>query len=200
MPNRFDRMISFNKIADTLGLIDFSIITPPNPNDFKEKESNMTLTCQSCKQAHLDCYEDAIKNSYKRILIFEDDICFNQEDPTVLENIDSYLEECTKFLSTDDWDIFYYDNWFRGLKENQCLIKVRRLSTIKNIQPISGKVFQHSYALTLDSCKILLKYNNENDCTNDICARNIIGLRKFFFSKGIFDQLFDHPTDNDWLK
>lgn len=54
-----------------------------------------------CRDSHVQCVSDAIQNNYGKILIFEDDVLFVQENMP-------HFDELCSFLNNDKkWDLFY---------------------------------------------------------------------------------------------
>ena len=54
-----------------------------------------------CRDSHIEIIKDAKKNGYKKILIFEDDFIFINEDKKLIDDILSQL-------SVVDWELFYF--------------------------------------------------------------------------------------------
>ena len=61
----------------------------------------MTLGEIACSLGHKAIYEDALKNSYNKILVLEDDV-------TVNENAINHFEKIIKELP-NNWDVVYFD-------------------------------------------------------------------------------------------
>lgn len=56
---------------------------------------------KGCLESHFYCIRDAIDNGYENILIFEDDVCFVNDD-------NEYLAEAVTYIAHDPrWDLFY---------------------------------------------------------------------------------------------
>ena len=59
-----------------------------------------------CWKAHKEIAHNALSQGYKRIMIFEDDIVFNE---AFLKDYKKYLEPAAALLSTkEDWEVFYF--------------------------------------------------------------------------------------------
>lgn len=177
-----------------LGITKFKHIEPIDSTNFK-KIGTITKNAQSCRESHIRCYQDAIINNYNKILIFEDDFCFNPN----IENHISILIKCFDFLNNTNWDLFYFDNIVGSTKD--CINNERkdftRYESTQYFQKVDGKLFTHSYALSNRACVKIINMINTTPIIIDI-DRDLLRigeLEKYICSEGIFDQLIDVKSD-----
>ena len=105
---RKDKLNACLEIFNKLGFGSYKIIEP----NFDSFNSSLFLTKerQSVKSSHVRCVKDAIQNNYMNILIFEDDITFNQSDESIESDILHHLSVCNSFIEKADFGILYLDN------------------------------------------------------------------------------------------
>ena len=194
---RKDKLESCLAIFNKLGFYLYKIIEP----NFDSFNSSLFLTKerQSVKSSHVRCVKDAIQNNYTNILIFEDDITFNQSDESIERDILHHLAVCNSFIEKTDFGILYLDN-IKLIKkdENNLVIELIRYSNGDGIVKIPGKAYAHSYVLNKSAFSMFvdsqLKYaagGNDGIIANLNCP-------KYMYSGGIFDQKLGIKADNKW--
>ena len=201
LKERTDRLESITNLLSVLDIINYKIITPIPADNIKEYlkfNTKLTPSSMSCKLAHMSCIEDAINNNYNKIFIFEDDAVFNQEDSSILENIEFHLNECISFLNNNAWDVFYFDNIKYIHKDsNNVVIKIDRFKDLLKIKQTYHKTFAHSYAINKSIFIQLLLEHRRYDRRNDNTLK-LLAAKKYFYVPGIFDQKLLYSTDNVW--
>lgn len=196
LPNRQDKYIKSIELFNILNISNYKII---KPIEYLDDIKILSKSSESCKLSHIRCLQDAIDNNFDRICIFEDDICFNQENSSVINNLDSHLEICFNFLSNNNWDIFYFDNMLSVKKNNNKLTAIGRYGAGQLVIPILGKKFAHSYGVSKSSFIKIINEHKSNNLRNDVNLFNI-RLNKFMYLDGIFDQSLNMHSDNDWTE
>lgn len=197
LDSRADRLESTLALFDRLKITKYKRIVPVDASTLQPIEL-LTAENISCKLSHESCVEDAIANNYNRIMIFEDDICLNQLNPTIETNLGYHLNECFEYLKNNEWDIFYFDNILKTTKDsNKVLIKIERYDDTFGpfVRKILGKWYAHSYALNKTSFEKLLAKQKGNNYRNDNNLRNV-KLNKYCYIKGIFDQKLGETSNN----
>ena len=91
LDDRVDRWDESKKEFDKLGINNFKKVSA-----IKNDVGHL-----GCMDSHIKVIEDAKKNGYKKILIFEDDFTFINDDKKLINNI---LNQLSNF----DWDLFYF--------------------------------------------------------------------------------------------
>jgi len=195
LPNRVDRYDNVMKMFSILNITKYKQIIPII---YQFSQYNLPVSCESCKSAHISCIEDAIKNNYDKICIFEDDICFNQKNTEIENNLDYHLNTCFDFLKNNKWDIFYFDNIIGANKQNNEMKDLYRDDKVKGVKKIIGKMFAHSYALSKSMFTDYVKLAKNNCLRNDYCLYKIKSDKKYMYSDGIFDQLLNNTSDHQW--
>lgn len=202
MPNRKDKYNNVMQMFSKLNITNYKHIVPISL-DKCNRNVRLGLTAQSCMLAHKECYQNAIDNKYEKICIFEDDFCFNEDDETILENIDNHLSIIFHFLEKFDWNLFYFDNIISVTRKNNVMLQMNRYTNDNLfIRKINGKRFTHSYAISLNGCKSMI--NSINDCQfniDDHVDKLLEELKinnKYLYTKGLFDQITNLTCDNKW--
>lgn len=209
----FDKIYLINfesrqdKYQNCLGLFkdleieDFKVIRPTNPSEIicSKKEENPSKI--SCTLSHMKCYLDALENSYNKILIFEDDICLDENS---FNNYQEKISECIHFLKNNYWNLFYFENK-KWISKNQGL-KIHKQPTIEytgenKFEKIEGKLLTHSYAIDkvgyIELLNKLLynKFVKDEIDIIDIALRDIKNLHKFYYTPGLFKQKENTVSD-----
>lgn len=196
--HRVDRYNNVMEMFSKLNITNYKQIIPIDASKFIQI-GDFIPTAQSCKDAHLRCYKDAVENNYSKVCIFEDDFCFNESID--INDIESYLIECFTFLKNFDWDMFYFDNVV-DIEKYDYLVKVIHRYKVDNlispIVKIKGKTFAHSYALSNYGCRRMIYEHTTNNLWNDrsLCNSNI--TKKYLYIRGLFDQLTNNKSDHAW--
>jgi GR25 family glycosyltransferase involved in LPS biosynthesis len=79
--------------------------------NFNKQDTKYVLGQLGCRSSHLNIVNDAKTNSYKKILIFEDDIKFLKDPNEVLFNNRETLNK--------DWDFLYFGGLVEPMFRNQ---------------------------------------------------------------------------------
>lgn len=211
LPHRTDRYENVMKMFNELNITNYTHIIPPkgakpyliNGIDIGSSPAH-NANSVSCKLSHIQIMLDAIENGYEHIMIFEDDFCFNQDNPEIKENIDYHLKACFDFMNNNnDWDMFYFDdNVYMHKTETQKPLSIMHMDTIveyPHVAKINGKVSTHSYALSKNGIKNMLNLQLSNGLVLD--HNYLFNGRKYnlyVYTPGIFDQLLDNVTDIYW--
>jgi len=198
IPKRVDRYNNVMNMFEILNITKYKKIDAVEVIETSGQTNKISVSSQSCTLSHMSCIQDAIDNNYNQICIFEDDFCFNQDDPKIQENLTEHLNYCFNFLKNNDWDIFYFDNIISFTKINQMIVKINRFNNIPFIGQIKRKRHTHSYALSKPMFQRLLDLQKSNNERNDINLGNIVSDKKYVYFKGIFDQLLNEKSDNIW--
>jgi len=148
----------------------------------------------SCKLSHISCIDDAIENNYDKICIFEDDICFNQDNIEIEKNLDYHLNTCFNFLKNNNWNLFYFDNMIQFIKEDRIIKGIFRDKVHKGIEKIPGKLFTHSYAIFNSSYSDIKNFALSNLNIDSILYLIKID-NKYMYCDGIFDQSLNMISD-----
>jgi len=195
LPNRIDRYYNVMNMFNILNITRYKKIIPII---YEKSYCNLPISGKSCKSSHISCVEDAIENKYDKICIFEDDICFNQDNLDIELNLDYHLNTCFDFLKSNDWSIFYFDNIIGANKQNNMMIDLYRDNKGNGIKKIIGKMFAHSYALSKSIFFDYIKLSENNSFSTDVCLYKLKSNKKYMYSNGIFDQLLNNISDNQW--
>lgn len=204
--NKFKRIQSVK--AEDVNAMDIGLI---------DHKRSISKNNKACKLSHFKCIQDALDNGYEKICIFEDDFCFNQDDPTIKENLEDHLKTCFHFLENYEWMFFYFDNTTSVDMVDRVAQGLRRLPPNKGSEipdtpvrviegelvrpdtggkyrPANGKALAHSYALKgRYIMERILKY--ERDLSMDK-LHNAIREDRHFYPPGLFDQLIGCKSDN----
>ncbi|HLP06069.1 MAG TPA: glycosyltransferase family 25 protein [Paludibacter sp.] len=197
MEERTDRYASMELLFNKIGVTDFELIRPLAPDSFTG-QSKLQPTMLSCKEAHLRIYRDAIEKGYRKIMIFEDDCVLNQDDASIERDIEYHLSRCRDFVDNNDFDLFYYDNIFVAKKRDMQMYEFARLITDKEVQRFKGKPFSHSYVITASAAQRMLDFSASRDENIDNDLQNLASDKKYFYTRGIFDQKLNERSDNTW--
>ena len=98
---------------------------------------------RGCSLSHFSIIQDAKKNNYPYILIFEDDIEINPI-------LNSYEDQIKKFINNNEWELFYFGG--NHLHQPQ--------KTLNNIGQVSRTYTTHSYMIHSRIYDLLLSYYN----------------------------------------
>lgn len=182
------------RLLEELGITNFERIQAIT------KEHAGGHSSDACTMSHMKCFQNMIRNSYEKVLIFEDDFCLQEG-----VDYDTSMSECLEFLSENVWDVFFFDN-NRTMKKLHKLedMPARRIYRYKGedkFQKIKGKTQAHSYAINKSIVMDVLnkmqedKFARHNDqiMCDDFHDRNI-----YMYSSGLFDQLLGVKTYNRW--
>lgn len=205
---RFKRIEAVS--ADQVNISDIGLI---------DHRRSISKNNKACKLSYEKCLRDALDNGYEKICVLEDDFCFNQDDPSIKENIDLHLKNCFDFMETHDWQMFYFDN-IAGMKmSNGCPESMKRIPDNRGTQipdtqvrilegklvnpdnggkykPSNGKLLSHSVAFKgRYIMERILDY--EREISIDMVF-NAIQEDRHFYGPGLFDQLIGSPSDNVW--
>lgn len=82
----------------------YPLCEPVSDNDLEHKEriQKVTLHQRSCGMSHLAAIELAKKNNFSNILVFEDDVMFNDK-----VNVFQILTQAIAELKNIEWDLFF---------------------------------------------------------------------------------------------
>ena len=200
LPHRKDRLRNIKKLFEVLSVTRYKQIIPCEAEKLEIIEG-LSRSSQSCKLAHMACLEDAIENGYERIMIFEDDACLNLFDKDITVNTDYHLSKCFDFMAQNDWGIFFFDNTKRINKRGDVTYWIDKLDEKSTdgggVVRIGNKQYAHSYAVNGQAIQNLLTLHKSNNRRNDHNLGGFSGF-KFMYDKGIFDQLLNEKTDNNW--
>lgn len=225
LAHRVDRNENSLRMLDALNIKNFTRIEAINANEIDvadigliDHRRSISKNNKACKMSHFKCLHDALDNGYEKICIFEDDFCFNQEDPDIVENLDTHLKNCFDFMNTHEWQFFYFDNNTSMEMDHGVPVRMKRVgaghgklipNTLvkllegKNNIPYTGGKYRvnskkqgHSYALKGSKImKIMLEFEPELSLDK---MHNAIQQDRHFYVPGIFDQLIGNKSDNSW--
>lgn len=95
--------------------IDYSIFEAVDGNKLKNVKllSYGSVGAVGCRLSHMKILEDAIKNNYNRILVFEDDVIFRK-------NFNKHLEKQYSTIKNNNinWKLLYLGCSYHGLPKN----------------------------------------------------------------------------------
>lgn len=195
--SRPDKLQSAIETLNASGIYSFKRISP----NFDSFDDSLLLSKerQSVKDSHIRCVKDAIENGYNNIIIFEDDIVFNQDDNDISCNIEYHIDKCIRFISENTYSIFYLDNIFGlGRDDNNVINSVLRREYNGDIVKIDGKAYTHSYILNKNIFKHFVDEQLRlNNCGNDGVS-SMLKCIKYMYSKGIYDQKIGYKSDNNF--
>ena len=149
-----DRLITVINKCNELNIV-FERFSGIDPKKLLEKENNKYLSkfnqyfmpygIIGCAYSHIYIWLDAIKNNYKNILILEDDIIFKKDNFYI--NFENAYNELP-----NDYDMFYigYSHGDNNPTDNFKYI----------YQPKQSFYETHSYIISLEGCKKLIKLIN----------------------------------------
>lgn len=201
IPTRVDKYQHSMRMFEKLNITKWQHVIPMDAESIIG-DFELAKTAMSCKLSHLECYKDAVDKGYKHILIFEDDFCFNIDDKSIEENLEYHLKVCFTFLQTVDWNLFYFDNMVQAKRVDNIMLSYYRLKSINEFQFVQGKRYTHSYALSNEACKEMIKIINKNQNGKHDHVDKLLeesGIKKtVVYTKGLFDQLINLKSDNDW--
>ena len=185
LPIRTDRYDNIMNMFRILNITKYKKIVPITDDISSTK---------SCKSSHISCIDDAIENDYDKIFIFEDDVCFNQDNIEIEKKLDYHLDICFNFLMSNNWNLFYFDNMIQFRKENNIIKGIFRDKVHKGIEKIPGKLFTHSYAIHKESFKCIKDFAS-SDLNIDSILYIIKLDNKYMYCEGIFDQSLNITSD-----
>jgi GR25 family glycosyltransferase involved in LPS biosynthesis len=81
------------------GMVINTIPAPFSYRNFNHKNKQYVLGALGCRASHLNIIQDAQKNNYKKILIFEDDVDFNSDPNKLIEG---------NLLNLKEFDLVYF--------------------------------------------------------------------------------------------
>lgn len=196
LESRHDRLSKATSVLTDSGIHEFKII---NPNlDIIFENSALSKERQSVKDSHMRCIIDAIENKYENIIIFEDDIVFNQSDGDIEDNIQEHLRRCMEFIKKNEYDIFYLDNISVIQKDSNGIVtSLNRDHYTNDIDKITGKPYAHSYVLNKRVFSRLLsaQLDNPSICNDGVLIK--IDAIKYIYNKGIYDQQIGVLSNNN---
>ena len=149
LDRRPDRWEKCSKLFDKYG-----IVVDRFPAIDKEKiannGSNITNGQLACLSSHWNILNIADKNKYEKILIFEDDVCFD-------ENINDHFEKNVKDIP-EDWKFLYFGgNHLNGL-----------VSIKNNIYRMVSSLTTHAYAVKCDILPSILNIMAQANAPIDV--------------------------------
>lgn len=117
-------------------------VSDDNPQH-RDRIKKVTLGQRSCLLSHLKIYEIAKNNNLDNVLIFEDDMIFN-DDVDVIDVLNKSLDE----LKNVEWDMFFFGCLPLSpmIKKGEYLYQLINLST------------SHSYAINKSCYDLLLDF------------------------------------------
>jgi len=121
--------------------------------NFNKKDPKYVVGSISCRTSHIQCIKTAKARNYKKVLIFEDDVVFN-DDPNKL------LSQNYELLN--DWDMLYFSGLVEQFFRNQIVggyayaVRNTVFDDIINMAEASGMEIDNFYAKILQH----MSYNN----------------------------------------
>lgn len=142
LQKRTDRWQACEAVFNELGITDK--VVRFEASDFSNDTSIIEIhrgRC-GCAQSHINIIKDAVLNSYKNILIFEDDVKIHAS----VESIQQTMKDCFNELPSD-WEIFYPSanpptHWESIKDYSQNLCSVIAAFTTHSIA-INSNIFEH---------------------------------------------------------
>jgi GR25 family glycosyltransferase involved in LPS biosynthesis len=183
LPHRTDRLANSLEMLNMLEISNYQIF-----NGISGRNG-----IDGCRKSHFAIYNDALKNNYKRILIFEDDFCFNTENHSIRSEAESHLSKCFSFLENNEWDLFYFDNLRAAIRNADGMTRFARFDSMGSVAKTNGKPFTHSYAInmlgTFPQCI------TNTPIPIDGWLMQLKNIKKYYYQPGIFDQLLNNKSD-----
>jgi GR25 family glycosyltransferase involved in LPS biosynthesis len=183
-----DRLITATNHCNELS-IDFERFPGIDPKQLLQKEKNKYLNnfnqyfmpygVVGCAYSHIYIWLDAIKNNYKNILILEDDVIYKKEN--FYENFENAYNELP-----NDYDLFFIGyNAGNNIQSND----------FKYIYQPKKLFYQtHSYIVSLEGCKKLVKIIQNNKINNPI--DNIISQNKHLLNIYLIKNVLTYQDRN----
>jgi GR25 family glycosyltransferase involved in LPS biosynthesis len=171
MDKDIDRLDKMTKECDKFN-IKFERFSGVNPKILPEEEKNKYITkfCQKyctngiigCGISHLKIYEDVINNNYNNVLILEDDVYFEDDFHSILNNA---LEELPNdydilyigYFGLSSKDTYYDHNYFFKIFSN----KKTEKNIFKNLFCPEFPLGTHAMIISNKGCKKILQYMNK---------------------------------------
>jgi glycosyl transferase family 25 len=140
---------------DRLTAKGYPLCEPVSDDDLyhKEKIINVTLGQRSCLFSHLSIIEYAKVNNLNNILIFEDDVIFNDEVDVI-----EVLSKAVNELKNIEWDMFKLGCIFTGLASNAG----------ENLYKLSTFSAAHAYAVNKSCYDIILNFPFKEEMNIDV--------------------------------
>ncbi len=172
LKSRPDRLISFKKNFKALGTSNITFIEAIDGKTLDIGDWKFSPGSLGCKLSHLSIYNDALKNNYSKILVFEDDAIVNKY----------FRKALYKILATvnDDWDLIYFGgtHFVRPEKINNSTMRLKSTTTT------------HSMAINCRCMPQLLSELTNSNQFIDISLANLqIKLKVYGPSKSMAYQI-----------
>lgn len=121
-----------------------------------------------CRDSHIEVIKDAKKNNYDKILIFEDDFTFINQD-------DGLISSILKQLSKQEWDLFYF-----GATVHLYDGKLKPVDT--NLVLTNFAYTTHSYAVNSKSFDFIIDNAKNNEIIDVFYNDHIVSNSKSYIS------------------
>lgn len=194
MPSRKNYM---RNILDNFGYnyILFDAITPGKltSSDYtilvSDKQFINKKTRLPCQLSFTMCYKHAVKNKYKTIIVFEDDIIINTNNAKILKGIDQF--------NNSDYNVFYM-----GYCELNCKQNFKKNNELVNVPDYSKLYCAHSICYKVKYLPSIIE--NLYPMNNEFDIKLLEIYKKLNYKvcipdKVYFDQNKDLGTNNETL-
>lgn len=164
----------------------FSAIKPSEKDFETRKNIFKKLGAYGCYRSHIEIFNDAIKNKFNSILVFEDDFYFDKYDQNLFEFIKNV---------PNDWDLMYFGlNFING----EIKIINEFVKKIKN-----GKLnTTHAYAINRKFMDVVI---NSKEMIIDRLYTKLVNGNNFYTPNDLY--VFQRPgysvirdTEADYIK
>jgi len=146
-----------------------------------------TLGAVGCRLSHMKILEDAVKNNYTSILVFEDDVIFRKD-------FNKHLEEQYSTIKNNNvnWKLLYLGCSYHGLPKN---IK----NSIDYVETIGNAYGAFAVGIHKDIYNVILNHiKNTNKVYDDILAQNIQpNYKSIVFNPQIVSAIVSKKSNTD---
>lgn len=143
LDRRTDRKEIFEKQMTQYGLVDF--LQRWSAED-RLLRPEIEYVQHFCSYSFYKIFKDAYEKKYNRIVVFEDDFTFYDEEERGIDNIENALDQLSII---DDWDIIYFGGYVFDKEVNK---------VSKNLLKVNTVLTLHGFGVTYKCLEKFMSY------------------------------------------
>lgn len=134
LDRRIDRKNHIESVLSSNGLLSFF---ERISGEDSQHEPDPILKHHYCSLSHHKIINDALKNNYDKIIVFEDDFTFY--NCTEYKGLDVIEQGLSQLQYIPDWDIIFFGGYVFDLIEGNKIVKIsENLLKVKNVLTLHG--------------------------------------------------------------
>jgi len=143
LDRRSDRKVLFEEQMAQYDLLDF--LERRSAEDAL-LQPNIEYKQHFCSFSFYKTFQDAYEKGYEKIVVFEDDFLFLDEETKGIDNIENALDQLSNF---PDWDIIYFGGYIFDKELHQVTPNLLKANTVLTL---------HGYGLSRQGLEKLLEF------------------------------------------